>query len=252
MGKIISIHSYRGGTGKSNTTANLAATFASLGQRVAVIDTDIQSPGIHIIFGLGEGAPSPPFALNDYLHGRCEIEQAAIDITDHLTARLTGKLYLIPSRTQASEIARIIKGYDVGLLVDGYERLMEELKLDVLLIDTHPGLNNETLMSVSVSDAEAIILRPDYQDYQGTAVVVSISRKLGVPNLVLVANKVPKSIPLSDLRGQLQEQYSLPVAAMLPHSDTMMALGSQKVFVLAYPDHFIANQIKQLANTLLA
>jgi hypothetical protein len=32
----------------------------------------------------------------------------------------------------------------------------------------------------------------------------------------------------------------------------MMALGSQKVFVLAYPDHFIATQIKQLANTLLA
>jgi MinD-like ATPase involved in chromosome partitioning or flagellar assembly len=252
MGKIISVHSYRGGTGKSNTTANLAAIFAMLGKRVAVIDTDIQSPGIHIIFGLGEETPPPPFALNDYLHGRCEIEQTAMDITPYLGAKLTGKLYLVPSRTQASEIAKIIKGYDVGLLVDGYERLMEELQLDVLLIDTHPGLNNETLMSVSVSDAEAIILRPDFQDYQGTAVIVSISRKLGVPNLVLVANKVPKSIPLADLRTQIQAQYACPVGAMLPHSDSMMALGSQRVFVLAYPDHFIANQIKQLANTLLA
>jgi MinD-like ATPase involved in chromosome partitioning or flagellar assembly len=251
MGKIISVHSYRGGTGKSNTTANLAATFAAMGKRVAVVDTDIQSPGIHIIFGLGEGTPPPPFALNDYLHGRCPIEQTAMDITTHLSPNLTGKVFLIPSRPSASEIAKIIKGYDIGLLVDGYERLMEELKLDVLLIDTHPGLNNETLMSVSVSDAEAIILRPDFQDYQGTAVILSISRKLGVPNLVLVANKVPKSIPLGDLRSQLQDQYACPVAALLPHSDAMMALGSQKVFVLAYPDHFIANQIKQLANTLL-
>lgn len=251
MGKIISIHSYRGGTGKSNTTANLAATMVATGKRVAVIDTDIQSPGIHIIFGLGEDAPQPEFALNDYLHGQCQIEQTAMDITPHLGANLAGRLYLIPSRTQASEIARIIRGYDVGLLVDGYEQLMSALNLDVLLVDTHPGLNNETLMSVSVSDAEAIILRPDYQDYQGTAVIVSISRKLGVPNLVLVANKVPKSIPLADLRARLQAQYTCPVGAILPHSDSMMALGSQKVFVLAYPDHFIANQIKQLANTLL-
>lgn len=252
MGKIISIHSYRGGTGKSNTSANLAATYAAMGKRVAVVDTDIQSPGIHIIFGLGEDTPQPKFALNDYLHGSCDIEQTALDLSPYLGTKLSGQLYLIPSRPQASEIAKVIKGYDVGLLVDGYERLMEELKLDVLLIDTHPGLNNETLMSVSVSDAEAIILRPDSQDYQGTAVIVSISRKLGVPNLVLVANKVPKTIPLGELRAQLQTQYACTVGAMLPHSDSMMALGSQKVFVLAYPDHFIATQIKQLANTLLA
>lgn len=252
MGKIISVHSYRGGTGKSNTSANLAATFAAMGHRVAVIDTDIQSPGIHIIFGLSEETASPKYALNDYLHGHCEIEHAAMDITNQVSSSLPGRLFLVPARPQASEIAKIIKGYDVGLLVDGYERLLDELKLDVLLIDTHPGLNDETLMSVSVSDAEAIILRPDYQDYQGTAIVASISRKLNVPNLVLVANKVPSSIPVGELRSQLQAKYDLPVGAVLPHSDSMMALGSQKVFVLAYPDHFIANQIRQLATILLA
>ncbi len=52
MAKIISIHSFRGGTGKSNTTANVATLLAVQGGRVGVIDTDIQSPGIHILFGL--------------------------------------------------------------------------------------------------------------------------------------------------------------------------------------------------------
>ena len=52
MAKIISIHSFRGGTGKSNMTANLAALLAAEGGRVGVIDTDIQSPGIHVLFGL--------------------------------------------------------------------------------------------------------------------------------------------------------------------------------------------------------
>ncbi len=52
MATIVSIHSFRGGTGKSNTTANLAAIYAQQGLRVGVIDTDIQSPGIHVLFGL--------------------------------------------------------------------------------------------------------------------------------------------------------------------------------------------------------
>ena len=52
MSKIISVHSFRGGTGKSNTTANLATLLAQKGLKVGVVDTDIASPGIHIIFGL--------------------------------------------------------------------------------------------------------------------------------------------------------------------------------------------------------
>ena len=52
MTQIVSIHSYRGGTGKSNLTANLATTMALLGKRVGIVDTDIQSPGIHILFNV--------------------------------------------------------------------------------------------------------------------------------------------------------------------------------------------------------
>ncbi len=51
-GDDCSIHSFRGGTGKSNTAANLATVVADAGQRVGVIDTDIQSPGIRVLFGL--------------------------------------------------------------------------------------------------------------------------------------------------------------------------------------------------------
>jgi MinD-like ATPase involved in chromosome partitioning or flagellar assembly len=52
MPKVVSIHSYRGGTGKSNFTANLSTTVAALGNRVGVVDTDVPSPGIHNLFCL--------------------------------------------------------------------------------------------------------------------------------------------------------------------------------------------------------
>lgn len=108
--------------------------------------------------------------------GNCEIEQAAYDVTDTLGMPISGKIYLIPSSIKAGEIARVLReGYDVGLLNDGFQGVIEALDLDVLMIDTHPGLNEETLLSIAISDALAILLRPDNQDYQGTGVTVEVA-----------------------------------------------------------------------------
>src|SRR5512139_2880347 len=140
MSRIISIHSFRGGTGKSNTTANLAALMAMGGQRVGVVDTDIASPGIHVLFGMGDTGAGR--SLNDYLWGRCRIEETAHDVTASLGPDVGGEVLLIPSSIKAGEIARILReGYDVGLLNDGFRDIVGQMGLDYLLIDTHPGLN---------------------------------------------------------------------------------------------------------------
>jgi MinD-like ATPase involved in chromosome partitioning or flagellar assembly len=251
MSKIISIHSFRGGTGKSNTTANITTLLASQGLRVGVIDTDIQSPGIHVLFGLDEDDMG--HSLNDYLWGKCAIEDTAHDVTATLGANISGKIFLIPSSIKAGEIARVLReGYDVGLLNDGFHDLVENLKLDVLMIDTHPGLNEETLLSIAISDALVIILRPDQQDYQGTGVTVEVARKLNVPRLLLMVNKVPEVFNFADVQKRVEETYNSEVAAVLPHSDEMMALASAGIFVLRYPEHRVTNSLKQVAARLLA
>lgn len=251
MSKIISIHSFRGGTGKSNTTANITALLAAQGLRVGVIDTDIQSPGIHVLFGLDEDAMG--HSLNDYLWGKCAIEDCAHDVTTTLGSTIKGKIFLIPSSIKAGEIARVLReGYDVGLLNDGFHDLVENLNLDVLMIDTHPGLNEETLLSIAISDALIIILRPDQQDYQGTGVTVEVARKLNVPRLLLLVNKVPEVFNFTDVQKRVEETYNSEVAAVLPHSDEMMALASAGIFALRYPDHKVTQSLKQVAAKLMA
>lgn len=250
MARIVSVHSFRGGTGKSNTTANLATIYASRGLRVGVVDTDIQSPGIHVLFGLSEDMME--YSLNDYLWGRCNIEDAAHDVTAGLSPPLQGKIFLIPSSIKAGEIARVLReGYDVSLLNDGFDEVIDALGLDVLMIDTHPGLNEETLLSVAISDALAIILRPDHQDYQGTAVTVEVARKLGVPKMVLIVNKLPPVFDQDEVRAQMEESYQVEVAAILPHSDEMMALASSDVFCLRFPNHPVTDKFRQIADRLL-
>src|SRR2546430_2305755 len=223
MSTIVAIHSYRGGTGKSNLTANLASCLVQQGKRVAIVDTDIQSPGLHVLFGMNDQTTG--LTLNDYLYGRCDIEQAAHDVTATLgsEAALSSKLYLIPSSIKASEITRVLReGYEVNLLTDGFRRLIKTFGLDYLLIDTHPGLNEETLLSLLLSDILVLMLRPDQQDFQGTAVTVEVARKLKLKRLLLVVNEVLPKLDTASLRQQVQTAYEAPVAGLLPVSEDMI------------------------------
>jgi septum site-determining protein MinD len=225
MSKIVSIHSFRGGTGKSNITANVAAAIAQMGKRVGIVDTDIQSPGIHALFGFDESRIQ--HSLNDYLWGRCAIKDTAYDVSSILKAGFLakGKIYLIPSSLKVGEIARILReGYNVDLLNLGFKELIEGLSLDYLFIDTHPGINEETLLSIAISDQLLIILRPDRQDFQGTAVAVDIARKLQVPQLFLVVNRALAAYDFEALRDRIQATYNAPVAGILPNSDEVMLL----------------------------
>jgi septum site-determining protein MinD len=249
MSRIIAIHSFRGGTGKSNTTANVATLLAAGGRRIGVVDTDIQSPGIHVLFGVDQATLG--HSLNDYLWGRCQIEQAAHDVTP--SADLEGRVFLIPSSIKPADIARVMHdGYDVGLLNEGFRDLIKGLSLDALLIDTHPGLNEETLLSIAMSNALAIIMRPDQQDYEGTSVTVSVARKLRVPQMVLVVNKTPQVFDFGEVEDHVEETYGCEVAAVLPHADEMMVLSSAGIFVLHYPDHPVTELYRQVATRLMA
>jgi len=69
------------------------------------------------------------------------------------------------------------RGYDVPQLNDGFHDLQQTLTLDYLFIDTEPGVNEETLLSIAISDTLVIVLRTDHQDDQAAALpAVACSR----------------------------------------------------------------------------
>ncbi len=256
MSRIISIHSFRGGTGKSNLAANLTVLIAQAGRRVGVIDTDIQSPGIHILFGLDEERIDR--SLNDYLWGKCPIEETAYDVKPlqpvgpGQVAIMSGGIYLIPSSLKAGEIARVLKqGYDVNVLHEGFRELVRRLNLDFLLIDTHPGLNEETLLSIAISDGLVIILRPDQQDYLGTAVTVEVARKLAVPWMRLVVNKVWGNYDFAAVSRDVEKTFQVTVAGVLPLCEEMVRLESRGIFSQRHPQHPLTRSLREIARQVM-
>ena len=250
MATIVSVHSFRGGTGKSNTCANLAAVWAEQGRRVGVIDADIQSPGIHVILGVNGDEVSG--SLNDFLwHGR-DLRDVAMDVTSRQPGALAGRLFLIPSSMEPGKITQVLRqGYDAQRLTAGLRQLVEELQLDVLLIDTHPGLNEETLLSLVISHALLIVMRPDKQDYEGTAITARVAQELGVPRILLLVNKAPPDLDPQAVARRVEHAYGSPVAAVLPHSDDLMRLASEGILVLRQPGHELADSYRSVAAKLL-
>jgi septum site-determining protein MinD len=248
LATIVSIHSFRGGTGKSNTTANLATVLAQSGLTVGVIDTDIQSPGIHILFGLsGDDITT---SLNDFLWHDRAIKDAAHDVTP---PGVKGKIFLIPSSVKPGEIARVLReGYDAQRLTHGLRQLVDALHLDFLLIDTHPGLNEETLLSLVLSHALLIVMRPDKQDYEGTGITVKVAQGLEVPRLLIVVNKTPPILDAAAVKNNVEQAYGCEVAAVLPHTDEMMNLASEGIFVIRYPDDPMTDHFRRIAGKLEA
>jgi MinD-like ATPase involved in chromosome partitioning or flagellar assembly len=250
MAEVVAIHSYRGGTGKSNLTANVAWLAARSGKRVAVLDADLHSPGVHVVLGLEKERIA--FTLTDYVFGRCELEEAAYDVGPSLGVGPPGALYLLPSSMKLEAIAKVAsEGYDVGRLNDHLADLAKALRLDVLFVDTHPGLNRETMLTTAVATTLVIVVRPDQQDVHGTAVLVQAAARLSVPRVLLVANKVPSSIDAASVKARFEEAFGHEVVACLPLDEDMVALGSAGLFVVRHPDHPLALELAALARRVV-
>lgn len=249
--KTIVIHSFRGGTGKSNLTSNLAISMAKQGKRVGIMDTDLQSPGIHLLFGLDDETIT--FTLNDYLWGRCALYEAAYDLSRVLPKPSPDQaIYLIPASAKASDITRILReGYHEERLLDGFSKISRDLNLDFLLIDSHPGMNPETLQAIASANLLLLVLRPDYQDYQDTAVIVELARMLSVPEISLIVNRALPGFNVETYQQQLEAAYQVPVVGIVPFSEEMMHLSSSEIFSLGYPDHPLTKVIDQITRQLI-
>jgi MinD-like ATPase involved in chromosome partitioning or flagellar assembly len=229
---------------------------ALAGKRVGIVDTDIQSPGIHVLFGLDEN--SMQHTLNEFLHGQCTIDEVALNIGENVgeaygRQKLIGKqIWLLPSSINRNEISEILRnGYDANKLNEGFQNIIKNLNLDYLFIDTHPGINEETLLSITISDILILLMRPDQQDFQGTIVTLDIARMLDVPNLFLVVNKVLSKYDFEQVKEEIETAFDSEVAGVMPLTEDLVELGSSDLIALRDPDHRWSVAVKGVAQAIL-
>jgi MinD-like ATPase involved in chromosome partitioning or flagellar assembly len=243
----IAVHSFKGGTGKSTITANLAVSLAREGRRVGVLDLDLAGPGLHVLF---EMKPNEiDYTLNDYLLGKCSADSIVIDLTEKMSLK-RGSLVFVPASFKAEDIVKVLsKGYEIGMFREVLDLISKMHHLDYLIIDTHPGIEKSTLISMGICDMNIIISRMDSQDIFGTGVMLEVTKVLEKPQ-ILIANMIPPGVDKEKVKARLETLFSTKVVTAIPFYTEILRALSSEVFVLKNPDHDFSAALKPVIEAL--
>jgi flagellar biosynthesis protein FlhG len=143
--RTIAFTSGKGGVGKSSLVLNTGIELARRGRRVAILDGDFGLANLHVLLGV-----SPRHDLRHVMAGDKRL--AEIAFTGPAGVRV------IPAGPGIAELANL-DAQDRETLLDQLEEV--EQGVDVLLIDTAAGLDDNVLNLVVASDEAVVVTRPE-------------------------------------------------------------------------------------------
>jgi MinD-like ATPase involved in chromosome partitioning or flagellar assembly len=242
--KIISCYSFKGGTGRTTSTANIATALAQLGKNVCAIDLDIEGPGLSVVLDVENLAD---ICIQDYFMAEdpenFDIHSMIIDIKARKIERdeagwesLEGNLYFIPARIGVEKSTIVDYGEDriEKLLKMLFTRIEEnkDLGVDYLLIDSASGYSDMSAVSMAVCDLILTFFRWSRQHLHGTIKIDQFFKHLIDIGLERDYEFVSNSVPFSLFKGERKEYFQTimdylermvekEIFAMLPENDEM-------------------------------
>jgi len=160
---VLAVVEARQGHGCSVLAANLAVTFAQLGERTLLIDADLRAPTQHALFGL-----TPKYGLVDFLKGREALDKIPMEVPGFsgLSVMCAGAPPPNPQEL-------------LGHLSFGYVIETAPAKYDVVIVDAPPTLE--------CADAQLIAARA------GGAVLATKRHRTGVADAIRVRSQLERA-----------------------------------------------------------
>lgn len=191
---IITFFSFKGGVGRTTALVATALTLARNGHRVAIVDLDLEAPGLSSIFSPDN---PKPFGVIDYLLEK-KIQSNNWSLRDHiltindplLIGDLGEELYLLSAGTVDNNYLEKLARLDFQNLIDHqlpktFQEMLKEIEsdkrpLDFILLDSRAGFHDiGGLALTDLSHAAVIFGRQSRQSWAGlTYVIRRLSRPL--------------------------------------------------------------------------
>jgi MinD-like ATPase involved in chromosome partitioning or flagellar assembly len=253
MSKIIAVHSYKGGTGKTLMSVNLAATFAKQGKKVAIFDLDFRAPSLFAILK-SENAET---WFNDYLNNTCEINKVLIDLSAKIPGG--GKFYAglaNPSTEAIRDMSAKDRKWEMralGRLLSLRNTLLNEQKFDYLIFDTSPGLQYSSINAIVTADFVVVATTGDRSDVNGTKRMLVELYNLFEKKTGLVINKVLDTASKSksaEMAKKVRETYQVPLLGMVPCFCEILRAEGNFIFPEDKPDHPFTKILAEMAGKI--
>ena len=222
-----------------------------MGKRVAVIDLDLEGPGLHVIFGISD--VEIKVTINDVLQSAIPIRDAVLDLTPRLGID-SGCLLFCPAGHRLEEILKMVDtGFNLSRFKAVLYNLATEYQLDYLLIDSHPGIEKDTIVSMAVCDVVVLLSRVDHQDMFGSGVMNEVATQLRKP-VVLILNMIPSSVGEKESKKigeKIASLFNLQVLTALPFNSDVFENLSRGVFVLEHQKDPLTRRFAELAENMI-
>jgi MinD-like ATPase involved in chromosome partitioning or flagellar assembly len=251
MTKIIAVHSYKGGTGKTLLSVNLAATFAKNGKKVCIFDLDFRAPSLSVILK----AQNVENWFNDYLNNTCEINKVLVDISGRIAGN--GKFFAALANP-ATEAIRDLSSKDkkwemraLGRLLSLRELLKDDF--DYLIFDTSPGLQYSSINAIVAADFVVVATTADRSDVDGTKRMLSELYNLFEKKTGLVLNKVldtSATARKTEMQTKIKADYQVPLLGIVPCFCEILRAEGTLIFVQDKPDHPFTKILAEMARKI--
>lgn len=256
MVKMISIHSSRGGTGKSLISSNLSTIFASQGKNMALLDFDFRAPSIHAIF---KAKNMKKKWVNEYLDTKKELKDIMVDISQNYGT--DGKLivgFANPDMEAMREIAMKDRKWQMKALKQTMEikqKLVEDFEIEIIIIDTGPGIQYSSVNAVVSADVSVIVSTMDVLDIEGVQNMIKDLYEPFDKNAFVIVNKAtPHSFVSDEKRSSLLKdvkgKFKQPIIAIIPCYCDILLSNRTSIFILDRPQHPFTWALNEVANRL--
>ena len=214
--RTIAFYSFKGGVGRTTALIHVAWILAMQGHKVVAVDLDLEAPGLASAFNLSSDLP---YGIADYLEDRAHLTKdlepqvsVAQIVKEVSIPNASGSLFVVPAGNLSLDyiaMVYILRPSVVRLGKDPWTFFFEDincyLQPDIILVDSHSGINKWGAFSLLQAADEALIfLYPDQQNTQGVDLVLkALAGKIGVQ---LVFSPVPSD---EFVQKAVAEQWSL-------------------------------------------
>jgi septum site-determining protein MinD len=216
LARIIGIVSGKGGVGKTTITINLGAVLAKYFKKnVTIVDCNLTTSHLSLYLGMYYC----PSTLNKVLRGEIGIEEA---IYEHFSG-----MKVIPSSLSLSEL----EGIDILQLKKSISSISD--KNDIILLDSPPGLERETLAVLRASEEVLYVTTPHVPSVIDIVRCQVYADEIGVKPLGIVLNMLRKEkYEMTSL--EIEQLTRLPVIAKIPMDKNVEKSLGLKIPVVFY------------------